>query len=239
MSVEELSNLATVGNQPLVKYTDEDFEDVSKVGDYLARLQVMGSNSEAVKESKVAMGTLALVKDKANPIEIGKEVDVVVISWHPKAMRMETGGNPMSYFNRLSEEFKKVATDSQQPDSGCMFGPEFLLYIPARKTFCTFYMGSKSARKEAPNLLALMKKAASDSGKPAGSYDVAKATIRVKYIKTQRFSWHAPQINPCTNNLEITGVDPVEFQEELMKFNNPPESAVEKAETADPNARAR
>jgi hypothetical protein len=238
MSIEELANLAIVDNQPLVKYTDEDFADVSKVGDYLPRLQVMGSNSEAVKESKVTMGSLALVKDKSNPTEIGKEVDVVVISWHPKAMRIPEGGTPMSYFNRLSDEFKKVASDSNQPNSGCMFGPEFLLYIPSRKTFATFYMGSKTARKEAPNLLALMKKASADKGKPDG-YAMAQATIRVKYIKTPKFSWHGPQVNPCTNNLEIVGVDPEEFREELLKFNNPPESKIEAVTEAVEGGRAR
>lgn len=233
IDLNSLNAMTVTADSPLTKYSEEDFADVSKVGDYLPRLQVMGSNSDPVKEGKIPQGVLALVKDKNNPVDVGKELEVVVVSWRPKAMRLD-GGTPLSYFNRHSAEFKAVAAESDIKDSNCMFGPEFLLYVPTRKTFATFYMGSKSARKESPNMLALMKKAAEDAGRPG--FAMAPATIRVKFIAksaTNKYSWHAPQVNPCTTPQDVSAVDPEEFKEELTKFNNPPESKVEKVgETA-------
>lgn len=215
-------------NAPMQKYSAQDAEELLK-SQFLPRLQVCGSQSDCVKEGKINMGVYALVFDKERINDIGKEIDFVVLAFRPKALRIpKDGSNPLSYFNRESPEFKKVQAESGIQNSGCMFGLEFLVYIPNEDEFATLFLGSQSARRESPALLAEMKK--NPDGSPRDFYGVAKVTAKISLAKNNKGSWHVPKFFPCNTQLDGEP-DPKRLTDEIQKFNNPPESAVEKAES--------
>jgi hypothetical protein len=130
----------------------------------------------------------------------------------------------ISCYDPNAEEFKRIANKSEQPNSGCMYGPEFLVYVPAQKKFATFFMGSKSARKEAPAVKALLQ---------------AAATLKSKKISTPQYTWFAPQAVPCSTPFDLPNMD--DLKKEVEKFNNPPAQEVEKAteQSAGTSGRAR
>lgn len=190
------------------KFDDDAFALATKAGDYLPRLQLMTANSDQCKKGDFPINHYALVSGQ-NFIDLGEALDIAVVIWRPKAL--EIGDEIISVYDPEDGEFKRIQEKSEEKDSGCMFGPEFLVYIPSKIEFATFFMGSKSSRREAPNLRARMGKA---------------ATLKSHLIETKKFSWFAPTIVPCSTPMDIPPVE--EISEQVEKFNNPPKSEVER-----------
>lgn len=89
--------------------------------------------------------------------------------------------------------------------------PEFLLWVPNAQRFCTFFMSSKTSRRQAPELRALLGRG---------------ATLKVQFIETSRYSWHGPIVVPCST--PFTNLpNPVELKRQRDVFCNPEESSLE------------
>lgn len=199
-------------NLPVSQYATNDvFNDIAKSTTWLPRLQLFGSNSEECKTGKVPIAHYGLVKDKDTLIDLGESVNVLPIRWRPKAMRFPQGQNPVSFYDPNDEGFKKIKEDSSQPNARCIFGPEFLIYVLDKNEFATFLMGNKTARNVAQEVLGYMQKGRA-------------ITLKAKLIRTPSYSWHGPQIFPCS--LPVT-LDPLLLEAEVEKFNNPPKNQVE------------
>ena len=197
----------------LVKHDVSVFKDITKSGDYLPRIQLMTSASDKCKDGSFPINHYALVKDQAFK-DVGDAVDVLVLTWRPKAL--EIGEEVISVFDPKHPEFMRIQEKSSQPNSGCMFGPEFLLYIPSQKEFATFFCGSKSARREAPILESLVTK---------------PATLKSRLIDNKKYKWQAPAVVPCSTPFELPTMESI--KDVVSKFNNPPVTSVEIAEEGD------
>lgn len=200
---------------PASKYSSEEtFALIVKSGDYLPRCQLFGSNTNACKEGKIPIAHFGIVPNKETIIDIGERFDCAVLGWRPRAIRIN-GDSIDNYYDPKDKEFIKVQEESDVKDSGCMFGPEFLLWIPAEKQFVLMHFNNKTARRVAPEMLGKVGKA---------------ATLKSKLIKTDKYTWHGPEILACT-----TPIAPLPTAEEVMaqveKFNNPVASTTE---TIDP-----
>lgn len=200
------------------KYDDSMFDSISS-SKYLPRVQLMTSGSAQCKSGAFPINHYALVDGK-NYADLTQEVNCLVVAWRPKALR--TGDEIISCYDTSSPEFIKIQTDSEVKDSGCMFGPEFLLYIPSENKYATFFMGSKSSRNESPSLKALMGKA---------------ATLASQHIQTKKYDWYAPKIVACEVPFDVPPIE--EIKEQVETFTNPPESEVETVDNAEANTRER
>ena len=203
----------------MVKYNDDIFKAATKSGDYLPRLQLMTANSDPCKGGKFPINHYALIRDQ-NFQDVGEAVDMLVISWRPKAL--EIGENVISVFKIENPEFQRIQSKSAEQDSGCMYGIEFLVWIPAVKEFATFFCGSKSSRREAPAIRTLVSKA---------------ATLKAKLCENKKYKWYAPSVTPCSTPFDPPNLTKV--KEVVDKFNNPPETTVEVADEAASADRAR
>lgn len=204
------------------KYSDADFSLASKSGDYLPRLQLLTSNSDICKEGKFPVNHYALVNGQTNR-DLGEAVDVLVVSWRPKAIEM--GDEVITIHDPKHAEFIRIQEKSETKDSGCMYGPEFLVYIPSVKEFATFFLGSKSGRRESPSVKARLQKA---------------CTLKSHLITTPKYKWQAPLGLPCSTPFDIPAIEEITKQAE--KFANPPSVTVERvseAEKAQAAGRAR
>ncbi len=201
----------------------ETFDDIVKSGNYLGRLQLFGSKSDAVAEGRIPAAHYGFVHDD-DITDLGEEVDLVIIGWRAKAL--DTSGDALIIdFNSKSEIFADIKARSGSRDSGCMFGPEFLVYLPEQDVFATYYMSSKTARREAKKVVPLVGKA---------------ATLKCHLIDppASKYKWHAPLVFPCSAPMKAPPED--KLREEWAKFSNPPKSDVEVADdSADTDKRAR
>jgi hypothetical protein len=203
--------------------TDMDtFRKATQSGTYLPRLQLMTSQSEKCKKGDFPINHYALINDQ-HYTDLGGEVDVLVIAFRPKAI--EIGDEIIAVFDVEDPVYAEIAAKSELKDSGCMYGVEYLVWIPEQHQFATFFMGTKSSRREAANMHPRLQKG---------------ATLTAKLIDppNSKHSWYAPQV--LKNQSPITEIpDEAAILEELERFKNPPKSEVEKAESSADDERAR
>lgn len=198
------------GNALVSKHSDDDFVDMAKSSEWLPRLQLFSSNSDACKEGKINIAHYGLVSGKDQLTDLGRNVNAYICNWRPKALLIEgPDGKPITYFDKESAEFKDIRSRSAIANSGALCGPEFLVFIPGHG-FATFFMASKTARNEAPAVKALM-------GKPV--------IFSAKLIESGRYKWHGTTVIESSTPFDQPD------QEDLAKvfeaFDNPPQSRVE------------
>ena len=213
----DLVHLGEEAENQLVKFSDDDFAAAASSGSYFPRLQLMTSNSKQCKNGEFPINHFALVVDQTFT-DLGDEVDILVLSWRPKAI--DIGDEIISVFDPNADEFKRIQQEAENPNSGCMFGPEYLVYIPQVEKFATFFMGSKTMRREAPNVKARIKKA---------------GTLKAGKIENKKYTWFSPQIVPCSTPFDPPAQD--KLLEAVESFNNPTSSNTEKVEESEERAR--
>lgn len=194
---------AAVGsNNALANSSDSMFDEMAKGADYLCRLQLQGIKSTMVADGKIERGHYAYIISKEKYIDLGLSVDILPITWRPRAIDM-SGDTPVSFFDPASAEFKDVSDRSFLQDSNCTFGPDFLVWIPEAKHFASLHFGSKTARIDAPALKQLM-----DQTKAA--------TLTYRTIKKPKYTWDAMTVNPCSTPFDLPPVDKMTVQ--IQKF---------------------
>lgn len=215
---EESNQLQIPQESQVAKYVSDELFD-SFVSTYLPRLQLFDSNSKDVKAKNIPLSHYGL-KNANNLIDLGEEVRLFVCSMRFKALdlRKDDKGNDQvkSYFNPSNNDFIMVKSQSEIQNSGCLCGPEFLVYIPDVKKFATFYMSSKTMRREAPNVKALLNKA---------------CLLRTRFIEKGKFTWYGPVATACSTPMSLPTAD--RLNAELVAFNNPPEILVEAVDVAE------
>lgn len=213
LSANPAEDLALILAQTGVgKYnSDDDFNHLSTTAGFLPRLMLMSSGSNLVKEGKINQGCYGLVRSKDQVDDLTKEVPCLPLAWRSKAMKI-TNDEVISIYDRKNSLFAEIVELSEVKDSGCMYGPEFLLWVPSAKCFATFYASSKTSRREAPQLRDKI-------GKPA--------LLKIRLIKGKKYSWFGPVITACSASFGIPSVN--EITEQVTKFNNPPVAEKEAA----------
>lgn len=204
------NELATLQELPLVegKYSTPQALTTLTSAAYLPRIQVMGGNNDIVKEGKFPIGHFALVTGKSMD-DLTAEFNAVILSWRPKAMQFQP--DVVSYYDPNSEGFKKLQERADsEPQSGCGYGPEYLLWLPDYEKFATLFCSNKTTRNEAPNIHTFMRKA---------------CTFIIELIKSKKYTWHGLRVGKC--DLEVK-LSPQEVMMGIVdKFNSPPETETE------------
>lgn len=198
----------------LSKYSDKQFDDTSTNSAFLPRIALVTSNTEKCKSGEFPVNHYALITGD-NYDDLGLETDVLAISWRPLAL--STGGdNIISVHDPVDPEFIRIMHEADHvKDSGCQYGPQFLVWSPVRKKFATVYFGSKSGRREAPGFKAMLQK---------------HITLKAKKCEGPKFTWYTAVASPCATIYDLP--DTVDLLAQLEKFNNPPANLIEKATTS-------
>lgn len=185
-------------------------------GGFLPYIQLVGGSSKLAKTGSVPIGVYVLVKNRT-PIDMGKEFKGWVIQWRPRAMKMAKEGL-LNFFDPHSKEFIDVQdTADSGKMTGCMYGPELLIWLPDRKNFATFFFANPTMRNEFPSIKTLM---AQTGGR--GAF----INFGIRLIENKGNSWHGPVTSGCSTPISEMP-DPELFAENLRKFNSPPKSQVE------------
>lgn len=214
------NELAIPEQQSSIAVSDEAFKDLAKSSKFLPRLTLTAPLSDAVMEGKIGAGRWGLLDNK-NIDDLGPEIRGWVVALRLKAM--DTKADPIvSYYDANKPEFKTIAERSMVEKEGPLAGPEFLIYLPDHKQFCSLFMCSKTMRREAPNVKALLRK---------------KITLKVTLITNKTHKWYGPVATPCS--LELSLPEQKVLDKTLHDFMNPPENAVEEATAADKAATGR
>jgi len=221
----ETGKSGTLIDVPQSKHDASAMAAISK-GDskFLPRLQLMTMRSTKVSVDGFPANHFAVVEGQTMQ-DIGESVDVLLIAWRPKALDTKGDDIITSYDPKFDADnkptgiFKEIQDKAGIRDSGCMFGPEYLVYIPSAQKYATFFCGSITLRYEAPAFTTRLGNA---------------ATLRANLIKPKKSDpYFSTKVYDCTTVFDIP--DSSEMKKITAEFLDPkedgPEGATE-AETA-------
>lgn len=178
---------------------------------YSSRLQLFSFNSGAVKDKKIDEGNFAIVNGQDLDI-LGEEVTVMPVAIRCKAMDL-SGDKPVIAYNQDGNLFVDIQTRAKVKESNCMVGVEFLVYVPDKDVFTTFYLANATLLREAGNIK-------SNLGLPI--------KIKSRLIKKERFSWHGITVTAFPADIQTPPKE--RFQSEILMFSNARDSGPEAAE---------
>lgn len=221
----ELVNLTSlpmspIANKALAKYSEN--------ADFLKRIQLV-TKGKFVDKGKIKPGHYGVPIGEDEIQDLGEAIDVLPLAVRDKALDT-TQEPPLAVFNPEDEVFQDIVQRAGEKDSGCMYGPSFLLFERNTGKFYEFFCGNKSARAEAGKFAPYMPV----SAEAAEAYGIKAQppqplTLRSKYIERPRYSWHVPEVKKCST--PFTNLPPIEeIVAEVNKFLNPKTEEVEKAE---------
>lgn len=202
--------------------TLEEFHSLASSKKFLPRVQLFGSASKLCKMGKFPIGHYGLVTGADKADDLGESLDMLVINVRAKALDT-TLDPPVSVFDRKHPEFQRIVDATEKPNSGCMWGPEYLVWLPMLKIYATFFFLNATMRREAANMHKLLGSA---------------ATAKVQFIESKSYGgWHGPLIVPCTTPFDLPEMEDLEKQ--VDTFTTPPALQVETVEESDTEERAR
>jgi hypothetical protein len=222
MSKTELAVIGA-GAGALQTYDDSVFNDLAKGGDYTPRLQLFSKNAE-VTSGKIGPGHWG-IPDGVEVIDLGKEINVYVLARRPKAMDLSDKEAIIVSYDPESAVFKRIQEESGKKNedgstNGCIYGPTFLFYEEASKTFVEFFASSKTSRGVAKKMYAFL---------PNGKDAPSPMTLGSEFIEKGKYAWHGPTVRKCSTPFEVP-VEKANVEIEKFLTQQPNVEVVEGAE---------
>ena len=220
--------------------SDKGFDDIAKGVDFLMRLQLFSKGS-AVNRGLIAPGHWGIPESSDEVTDLGVTVDLLPLARRPKAVDLSDKDAIVSNYDMNSDEFKRIQNASAGKDSGCMYGPSFLVYERSTGRFLEWFCGTKSTRSEAKKIYPYLPLTESDiQARKLGDVEPhgpMPLTMKIKLIEN-KYSYHVPQVVKCST--PFTGLPPMDkIVEEIERFLNPQDSGVEKVTEEESKRRAR
>jgi hypothetical protein len=195
------------------KYDDNVYKKLSQATTYLPRIQLFSNKSDAVTNVLIEGNHYGLVVNK-KITDLGREVKVLIIARRPKAMDLSNKEAIVNSYKPDSDIFQSIIERSDVKDSGCMYGIEFLIWLPIQKEYCTLFLGSKSGRGESSLFSEQLGKA---------------AMLKSRTASNKKFVWQMATCSPCSESIDLP-TEQEEFNKTVQMFTNPPDAELSKAD---------
>jgi hypothetical protein len=229
MSTNALSTLTSL---PTSNVSPKDLSTQYASTNFTKRLQLV-TKGKLVDKGLVKPGHWAIPISDDEAIDLGPEADILVLAVRHKTL--DTNEKPpVASYDPDSELFKSIVAHAAEKDSGCMYGPSFLVYERSTNQFLEVFFGNASGRQEAGNLvpyLPVSEEQAKQFGSKFKAQGPQAATLKAKYIERPRYAWHAPVVGKCSTPFnEIPTLE--ETVKQITKFLEQKEDGPEVEEPA-------
>lgn len=221
--------------------TDEQLKELTKGTDFLQRVQLI-TKGKYVDTGKIGPGRYGVPQPGGEEIlDLGPEIDILTLAVRAKALDMQDRDAIIAVYDMNLPEFERIKTLAAGPDSGCMWGPSFLVLERSTGNFYEFFMGNKSARQESGKLRPFLplsrEKAEAISEEPHGPIP---CTLKCRYIQRKGYGWHVPVVTKCSEPFtNLPSLDSIRV--EVEKFAAAKDNGIERVteEETESSARAR
>jgi hypothetical protein len=209
MSESENTNLVPMSVEQLPATqlgSDEQFTDLARSADYLLRLQLF-TKGKAVNRKLVGPGNYGIPLSDEEVTDLGDEIHIIPYSRRPKAIDMTDSEAIIVSYDPATPEFQRIADQSLEKESHCMYGPSFLVYELKQNAFFEFFCGNKSSRQESKKLFPYLPLSQADiDAKAAKGEDVSTLvphgpmplTLKSRLVEKGTYSWHVPVVGKCS-----------------------------------------
>ena len=213
------------------------FDDLAKGGGFLARLQLC-SKDKYVTGGFITAGHWGIPESADEIVDLGKSIDVIPLARRPKAVDLNDKEAISTSYDVESTEFKRIRAKAATKNSGCMFGPSFLVYERSSCRFLEYFCGSVSARQEAKKIYPFLAHTAEDIAarnlniEPHGTLPL---TLNNKLMKKKDWIYHVPVVVACST--PFTNSPPRKsIIQEMERFLNPQIAELKKVEENEGNS---
>jgi len=182
--------------------TDADFDEIAKSSDFLPRLQLF-TKGKAVNRKLVAPGNYGIPVTDEEVTDLGDEIDFLPLARRPKAIDLKDTENIVAVYDVKDPEFKRIQAQSAEKESGCMYGPSFLVFERSTGQFLEFFCGTKSARTEAKRIFPFLplSQAMIDANPALADqqpHNALPVTMKSRLVEKNKWSWHVPVAIKCS-----------------------------------------
>lgn len=196
--------------------------EVSKGSDFLPRIQLV-TKGKYVDTGKIAPGRWGVPQPGGEEIiDLGATIDIVPFAARPKALDVADKSAIISNYDLNSPEFQRIKNAPK--NSGCMWGPSFLVLERNTGRLYELFFGNASGRSEAGKLRPFLPN-------PSPS----PATLSIRYKKTPEYGWHVPVVTKCSEPFS-NGPEGAEIVAAINKFMSE-EGGLEKVEEEAPKSK--
>jgi len=207
-----------------------DSDSLSQGSKFLKRIQLF-SGGKLVKKKLIEEGHFGVPLGAEKVTDLGESIDLLVIWRKPKAIDMSDTDNLIVSNDPSSSEFKRIVEMADHvKDSGCAYGPAYLVYERSTGQFYEFFAGNASGRVESSNInnyLPVTQQAIAAGKAPKGVTEprfCVPMTLRSQYVEKGKFSWFAPKSEDCLTPFDYPGMDVI--QEQMKLFMKKEDSGV-------------
>jgi hypothetical protein len=196
----------------------QTLDEVAKGSEFLPRIQLV-TKGKYVDQGKIKPGHWGVPLPGGEEIEdLGEKIDVVPFCYRPKALDMSDKEAIVAVYDVADPEFQRIKNAPK--NTGCMWGPSFLVLLRQTGKLYELFFGNKSGRNEAGKLKPFLP-TEENGGQPS------PATLAIRYKKTPEYGWHVPVISKCSEPIDPKSVKftAEQLQEEVEKFRNPEKGA--------------
>lgn len=210
---------------------DGGFDDLSQGQDFLGRLQLFSKGS-AINKSLIKPGHWGIPEGDEVITDLGITIDCLPLARRPKALDMSDTDAIVASYDMKSDEFQRIQDAAGGTDSGCMYGPSFLLIERSTGRFLEYFCGTKSTRSEAKKVYPYLPLTEQDiearklTAEPHGPQPFK---MNIKLVERKRFSWHVPVVVKCSTPFK-TLPDMARIVREIERFINPTDGGLEKVQ---------
>lgn len=198
---------------------EKEFEKLAGEGKYLQRMQLYTGRSKLCGTGAIGVNEWGLPQRGGEEVtSLGKTCDFIVLARRGKAMDMSDLDEIISNYDMQSDEFKRIQKESEGQDSGCSYGPEFLLWSP-KSGLVTYYANSATSRGESKKLFGFLP----TDGQGVDS--LTPVTFGSRSIKGKKYTWQGPTFHKCSTPVDLSTLDEDNLMEEIVKFLNPTSNA--------------
>jgi len=209
----------------------ETFSEVAKASEFLPRIQLI-TKGKYVDTGKIKPGHWGVPQTGGEEIEdLGEVIDIIPLDYRPKALDVSDKEAIITVYDVKDPEFQRIKKAPK--NSGCMWGPSFLVLERSTGLLYELFFGNKSGRAEADKMKPFLPQAA-NKGVPS------PARLKIHYKKGPDYGWHVPVIIKCSEPFspEQIKVDDAKIADERWKFRNPPKGT-EKVDESEANTQKR
>jgi len=180
---------------------DAVYDDLAKGGEFLSRLQLY-TKGKAIDKGLIKPGHYGIPVSEEEITDLGDSIDLLVIARRPKAIDMTDKEAIIVVHDSNSPEFQRIAAQSAEKESHCMYGPSFLVFERNTGKFYEFFCGSKSTRTEAKKIYPFLPLTQADIDarglKDVEAHGPLPMTLKSRYVEKGSFSWHVPVVQKCS-----------------------------------------
>ena len=224
--------------------SDDQFADLAKSADFVGRLQLF-TKGKAINRKLVGPGNYGVPESDDEVIDLGDTIDIIPLARRPKAIDMTDNEAIIVNYDPATDEFKRIAAQSLEKESHCMYGPSFLVYERSTGRFLEFFCGNKSSRSEAKKVYPYLPLTQADiDAKAAAGNDVSDLqphgplplTLKSRLVEKGTYSWHVPVVVKCST--PFAKVPPMDrIVKEITAFLTIKDNGVERAQEQTGRAR--